>query len=148
MRQRHADLCRQLAGKLSACLLLLQYLTLGPLKVVSVSVVMSDESAAHLTPKQLGQINRELRTLQPVVDALRILSEQRQEVWHGTLFCDERLYEFLCKGEGAYHLPDARPDILTLMTVMMAGLSCRLTAHSSDLYFLQLRQINLNASNG
>ena len=46
----------------------------------------SDESAAQLTPKQLSQINKELSTLQPVVDALRILSEQRQEVWHGNLF--------------------------------------------------------------
>ena len=47
---------------------------------------MSDESAAQCTPKQMGQINKELSTLQPVVDALRILSEQRQEVWHGRLF--------------------------------------------------------------
>ena len=54
------------------------------MKVVSVSVVMSDESAAQCTPKQMGQINKELSTLQPVVDALRILSEQRQEVWHGS----------------------------------------------------------------
>ena len=67
-------------------MLLLHHLILDPLKVVSVSVVMSDESAAQLTPKQLGQINKELSTLQPVVDALRILSEQRQEVWHGKLF--------------------------------------------------------------
>ncbi|KAL0038242.1 hypothetical protein WJX79_009887 [Trebouxia sp. C0005] len=52
MRQRHGELCRQLA----------------------------DESAAQLTPKQLSQINKELSTLQPVVDALRILSEKRQEM--------------------------------------------------------------------
>ena len=45
----------------------------------------ADESAAQLTPKQLGRLNKELSSLQPVVDALRVLSKQRQEVRHGTL---------------------------------------------------------------
>lgn len=52
MRQRHTDLCHQLA----------------------------EESAAQLNPKQLGQLNKELSTLQPVVDALSILAKQRQEI--------------------------------------------------------------------
>lgn len=51
--------------------------------VIMSSVLVSDESAAQLTPKELGQVNKELSSLQPVVDALRILSEQRQEVRHG-----------------------------------------------------------------
>lgn len=46
----------------------------------------ADESAAQLTPKQLGQLNKELSTLQPVVDALAILAKQRQEVRHATSF--------------------------------------------------------------
>lgn len=46
----------------------------------------ADESAAQLTPKQLGQLNKELSTLQPVVDALTILAKLRQEVRHATSF--------------------------------------------------------------
>ena len=46
----------------------------------------ADESAAQLTPKELGQLNKELSTLQPVVDALTILAKQRQEVRHATSF--------------------------------------------------------------
>lgn len=42
----------------------------------------AEESAAQLNPKQLGQLNKELSTLQPVVDALSILAKQRQEVGH------------------------------------------------------------------
>ena len=42
----------------------------------------ADETAAQLDPKQLGQLNKELSTLQPVVDALSILARQRQEVRH------------------------------------------------------------------
>ncbi len=64
--------------------------------------------------------------------------------------CDVRLYAFhnLCnrnfaKAEGAYHSPDTRPDMSTLMTVMMAWLRCRLTTHCSDLYLLQPRPTNV-----
>ncbi len=55
--------------------------------------------------------------------------------------------EHFAKAEGADHSPDTRPDILTLMAVIMAGLSYRLTAHSSDLHLLQPRPTKLNASN-
>lgn len=47
-------------------------------------ICRAEESAALLTPKQLGQLNKELSTLQPVVDALTILAKQRQEVRHAT----------------------------------------------------------------
>lgn len=52
MHQRHTELCAQLSG----------------------------ESPADLLPKQLQQVNKELSSLQPVVEALRILSEQQQEL--------------------------------------------------------------------
>lgn len=47
-------------------------------------ICRAEESAAQLTPKQLGQLNKELSTLQPVVDALTVLAKQRQEVRHAT----------------------------------------------------------------
>ena len=67
-------------------------------------VMNSDESAAQLTPKQLSQVNKELSSLQPVVDALRILNEQRQEVRHdiftSTLSCTDSC-NFACRHEEA-----------------------------------------------
>ncbi len=55
--------------------------------------------------------------------------------------------EHFAKAEGAYHLPDTRYDISSLMTVMMPGLSCRLP-QPILLHLLQLRPNNLHASNG
>ena len=49
------------------------------------ALAFTGESAADLLPKQLQQVNKELSSLQPVVEALRILSQQQQEVI--TLLC-------------------------------------------------------------
>ena len=87
MRQRHIDLCNQLAGK--RCTLFSKVLNNSLASKCGIVIfnllVIAAESAAQLSPKQLGQVNKELSSLQPVVDALRILSQQRQEVRHDVL---------------------------------------------------------------
>ena len=43
------------------------------------SVVLG-ESAAMMTPQEMGQVNKELSSLQPVIDTLTMLTQQRDEV--------------------------------------------------------------------
>ena len=38
------------------------------------------ESAAMMTPQEMGQVNKELSSLQPVIDMLTMLTQQRDEV--------------------------------------------------------------------
>ena len=43
------------------------------------------EDAAMMTPQEMGQVNKELSHLQPVIDTLTILTEQRHEVRHAKI---------------------------------------------------------------
>lgn len=40
-----------------------------------------------MTPQEMGQVNKELSNLQPVIDTLAILKEQRDEVTCANSYC-------------------------------------------------------------